>query len=377
MADGKGDRQETNMQIKIGFKDVNPGRFRLPQLLEGKIINAMRRRSFGVGMDYDRTMVNTDEPNRKFPPFQEDRSRVIDPTGALLVQALPVGIFSGNKPSYLDTLCVRGLREHLQEKGAPTALSNLSVYSQNSTWLQVFSRSGETRPEVSRRYARPYLIPEKLIERIRGAFIGPLRDFLAPTFMTEKPLIIRPEGTDEVHYAYGPMFENRGGVSLSWIAVPGDLRRGVIDAAAQQLDATVRHAFRFEPGGQFSIDGNHRQIAKHNGTRHFREEKGLSLLAYLGDSVYRKKDHVGNDLPVVKDPGAIVFAVNPDQNEIPAHERIVKAGVGPAATRAWLAWFLVTNIRVRFASEHLPDSEKVKMVDALMSSGLGAEFSIT
>ena len=365
------------MQINIKLKNVDPNRFRLPSLIKKRIVNAMRQRRFGVGMDYDRTMVKTDEPNRKFPPFKEDTSRVIDPTGALLIHGMPVGIFSGNKPSYLDTLCVSGLRTHLQEKGEIGAISNLSVYSQNSTWLQVFGQEGDSLPDVTSRYAGQYLISEEHVDQIHQAFIGPLGKALAPTFMTESPLIIRPAGTGEIHYAYGPVFENRGGVSLSWIAVPGHLRRAVIDAAVKQLDCTLRRAYDYEPGGQFSIDINHHRVAKHNGTMHFRREKGLSLLAYFGDSVYRAKDHVGNDLPVVRDRGAIVFAVNPDQNEIPEHERIIRAGAGPDATRAWLSWFLVTNIKILSDAEHLPDKEKVRMVDALMKSGLEPEISIT
>jgi hypothetical protein len=365
------------MQISIGLKNVDPARFRLPPHLEGRVMTALRARRLGLGMDYDMTAVRTDEKNRIFPPFIEDKSRVIEPTCGFLKLGVPFGVFSGNKPSYLELLCVRGLRTYLQQKGWIEALINMSVYAQNSTWLQVFGREGEPLPEVSRKYAQPYLIPGQHIEQMEKAFIGPLREVMLPTFMQEKPLIIRPEGTSEAHKVYGPIFEDRSGVSASWIAVPGHLRREVIGAALGQLAESVRRAYRFEPGGQFSIDINHLEVAKHNGTMHFRQEHGLSLLLYFGDSVYRQEDHIGNDLPVVNDPGAIVFAVNQNQEEVPQHERIVKAGIGPDATRAWFSWLLVTSVKARFEAEHLPDAEKTMMVDVLIKSGLGENIEIS
>lgn len=358
------------MEVRISLRNVDPKRFRLPPFLARKVEDAMRKRSLGVGMDYDRTMVNTDEPNRIFPPFKGDESRVIEPAGGLLILGMPVAILSGNKPSYLDSLCVRGFREHLREKGKVSVMQKLSVYSQNSTWLQVFDSNGEPLEEMGKGYVEQYRIPEKHIAKIREAFLVPLHEAMSKRFMHETPMVIRPEGTHEAHYAYGPIFENRGGVQLSWIAVPGDLREGVIAAAVKQLDEDIRRTYSFEPGGQFSIDINHRGVAKNNGTAHFRRGNGLSLLLYFGDSVYRKGKHVGNDLPVVNDKSAIVFAVNPNQDEVPQHERIVRAGVGPDATRAWLSWLLATSVKVRFDSEHLSDTEKKRMVDALLESGL-------
>lgn len=327
-------------------------------------------------MDYDNTMVLTDEKNRIFPPFAEDQSRVIEPTGALVMVGMPTAIFTGNKPSYIDSQCIDGFRAWLHSKGKVDAMQRFSVYSQNSTWLQVFDNMGEVVPEITDSYAEQYIFPPQHIKAIEAAFIDPLQRAMADRFMCEKPIRIRPAGSKEMHYAYGPIFENRGGVQLSWIAVPGETREKVIAAAVQTLDQDIRSAYRFEPGGDFSIDINHSHVAKNKGTVHFRGETGSSLLLYFGDSVHIRGQHEGNDLPVVRDPNAIIFAVNAKQDEIPEHERIIRAGIGPDATRAWLTWILIKYVSVRFATEHISTAEKVRMLDALIASGLTEDVEI-
>ncbi len=295
------------------------GPFRLPPHIHNRIINDIKANRFGLGMDFDRTMVNTDEIKRYFPSLQIDRSRVIDPMAALGMIGLPIGIFTGNKPSYIDLLCVKGYRERLERFSKLDAMERFRAYAQNSTWLEVYDKFGQILGDVSEEYAKQYLFPDDHIFAIEKAFKTPIQSAIGPDFMhREEPYIIRPSGgRNELYHTYTPIFEVRNKTQLSWVAVPGDVREDVILAASENIPHEIFERYRFEPGGQFSIDINHLSAAKDNGTRHFRNELGISTLLYFGDSVYMKGSHVGNDLPVIKDENAIIFAVNPDQNEYP------------------------------------------------------------
>ena len=352
--------------------------FHLSPMVKSRILEAMRKNRFAIGMDYDRTMVNTDEVNRKFPPLAEDKSGVIAPMGALCMLGIPIAIFSGNKPSYLRSLGVDGFRQWLQSRGKIDAMQSFCVYSQNSTWLTRYDSFGNEIESVTNDYAKKYLFPPQHIEFIKDAFraaIDKVTHSHSVSFMQKTPMLIRPGGSREVHEAYGPIFENRNNVQLSWIAVPGALREEIIDKAVKMLSKKMRARYHFEPGGQFSIDINHKGVAKHNGTQHFRtatfrKDADSSLLLYFGDSVYRKGGYEGNDLPVIKDPNALVFAVNPNQEEVPDHERIIKAGPGPASTRAWLEWVLRNYVSIRFATEGVTYDEKMRIIDAITASGL-------
>ena len=368
------------MYLKITLK--GPARkLTLSSQIMKQIISAIKRNKSGkgglsVGMDYDNTMVTTKEKERIFHPLTEDSAGVIEPMSGLGMLGIPIGVFTGNKPSYIDPLCVEKYRSWLYERNKVEAMENFRVYAQNATWLTSFNNFGEEVPKVSEAYAKQYLFPPEHIEAIKDAYTGPLQKTMAGRFMAEKPLVIRPAGSKEVHYAYGPIFENRGGVQLSWIAVPGEVREEVIAAAYQRLDKDIRMLYRSEPGGEYSIDINHLHVAKNNGTIHFREEMRASLLLYFGDSVYKRGNYEGNDLPVVRDKNAIVFAVNQNQEEIPEHKRIIKAGVGPDATRDWLTWFLVKYVSVRLAIRHTPDVEKSRIVDAIIAAGLDEDVKI-
>jgi len=355
--------------------------FHLPAAVKASILDAIRHNRFAIGMDYDRTMVNTDEKNRIFPPLAEDKSGVIAPLGALCMLGIPIAIFSGNKPSYLRSLGVAGLRSWLQARGKIEAMQNFCVYSQNSTWLTRYDSFGNEIESVSDEYAKKYLFPPQHIEAIEDAFrfaIDKVTHSRGVRFMKETPMLIRPEGSKEEHKAYGPIFEKRGNVQLSWIAVPGGLREEIIKEALKKLSKKMRALYHFEPGGQFSVDINHKGVAKHIGTLHFRKatfrkDADSSLLMYFGDSVYERGGYKGNDLPVIDDPNAVVFAVNPDQSEIPEHDRIIKAGIGPDATAAWLTWVLTKYASIRFATKGVTLAEKMKIIEAITASGLVEE----
>ncbi len=353
----------------------------LPRPLERRILNAMQERKFAVGSDYDGTMVQTDEAKRSFPPFKDDKSKVIEPMGALGILGIPIAVLTGNTVPYIDGLCVNGYRSWLDQRGAMSAMAGFSVYYMNSTYLKVFNGEGGEVKRPSEEYAAKYRLPRRDIAALHEAFKMALGEEIpGEVFMAERPMVARPTSIASVNYKYGPEFQNREGVQISWVAVPSEYRKQVILAALRKLPPDIIANYRFELGGHYSIDITHKRVAKCNGTRHFREKTGARVIAYFGDSVFRRRlggfIHVGNDLPVVKDRRAIVFAVNPDQNKVPNHERIVRAGAGPDATRAWLTWLLAQFISVRLASEHLPAAEKVRMIDAVVASGLVEDIEI-
>jgi hypothetical protein len=351
------------------------GPFKLHPVVHNRIINAIKNNTIGIGMDFDRTMVNTDEKNRIFPSIQSDKSKVIDPMAALGILGMPIGIFTGNKPSYIDFLCAKGYRERLERLCKISAMETFRIYAQNSTWLEAYDKFGQLRDGISEEYAKPYLFPQAHIASIEDAFKTPIQSAIGPNFMnTQKPLIIRPSARNEIYHTYTPIFERRNDTQLSWVAVPGEVRENVILAAAKIMPHEIFAKYRFEPGGQFSIDINQLSAAKDNGTKHFRKELGISTLLYFGDSVYRKGDHTGNDLPVINDEKALIFAVNPDQTEIPFHERIIKAGEGPDATRAWLTWLLANYASIRFATNNMSDHEKIGIVKAITDNGVEKDF---
>jgi hypothetical protein len=351
------------------------GPFKLHPVVHNRIINAIKANTLATGMDFDRTMVNTDEINRIFPSIQSDKSRVIDPMAALGIIGVPIGIFTGNKPSYIDFLCAKGYRERLERLCKISAMETFRIYAQNSTWLEAYDKFGQIRDGVSEEYAKPYLFPKDHISAIEDSFKTPIQSAIGPDFMhTQKPLLIRPSARNEIYHTYTPIFERRNDTQLSWVAVPGEVRENIILAAAKIMPHDIYASYRFEPGGQFSIDINQRSAAKDNGTKHFRKELGISTLMYFGDSVYRKGDHTGNDLPVINDENALIFAVNPDQTEIPSHERIIKAGPGPDATRAWLTWLLANFVSIRFATKDVSEREKISIVKAITDNGVEKDF---
>lgn len=353
----------------------NAGPFKLHPFIHNRIIDAIKSNSLGIGMDFDRTMVNTDEKNRIFPSIQSDKSKVIDPMATLGVIGMPIGIFTGNKPSYIDFLCAKGYREKLETLGKMKHMETFRIYAQNSTWLEVYNKHGQIKEGISEEYAKPYLFPNDHIATIENAFKTPIQQAIGPDFMnTQKPLMIRPSARNEIYHTYTPIFERRNDTQLSWVAVPGELRENVILAASGLMPREIFEHYRLEPGGQFSIDINQLSAAKDNGTRHFRKDLGISTLLYWGDSVYQKGDHMGNDLPVINDENAIIFAVNPDQNEIPSHERIIKAGVGPDATRSWLTWLLANFVSIHFAAKDLSELEMINIVRTITDNKLETSF---
>ena len=367
------------MQVILKLKGASGKRFALPPQIEKRIINAMKRNRLGVGMDYDNTMVNTDDVARKFFAITKDKSRVIEPMGALGMLGIPVGVFTGNKSSYINMLCANPYRGWLLERGKVETMLRFRTYSQNSAWLQVFDENGAVIPETSKEYGKAYLFPKEHINMFRSVFRGPIQKAMPKNFMRRKPIEIRPSGsTDERHYAFGPLFENRDSVMVSWIAIhekkpkkePEKTRKEIIEMAIKNLNEDIRAAYRIEPGGGHSIDISHVHVEKNIGTVHFRKDMGIWRLAYFGDSVYKRRERVGNDLPVIKDPNAVVFAVNKNQDEVPENDRVIKAGVGPNATRDWLTWLAVKYIDVRFDAAKLTNQEKTRMVDAIVMSGL-------
>jgi len=366
------------MQITLKIKGP-AAKLRLPAPIFKAVVAAIKKKALGIGMDFDKTMVNTDENERIFPAIEEDTSRVIEPMGGLGMAGVPVGVFTGNKPDYIDTLCAEGYRTWLKAdaRNNVEAMHNFRVYSQNGTLIQVFDARGRELEEVGEAYRQQFLFPPEHSALIEAAFKTPLQQAMGHRIMAEKPVTIRPPGSQLVTHAYGPLFENRAGVQLSWIAVPGELREGVIAEVVKALAPEIAALYRFEPGGEYSIDINHRHVAKNDGTAHFRKQLGIQTLLYFGDSVYVRGEHEGNDYPVIRDHSAIVFAVNPDQDEIPHHERIMRAGIGPDATRNWLVWIMANYISIRLAVEQLPIREKLVMLDAIGKSGLSEEIEIT
>jgi hypothetical protein len=370
---------EINQTRKIIFKAM-PGRnFNLPGPVHNRIIETLKRHTperptVGIAADFDRTLVNTDEKNRIFPSIQSDASHVLDPIAALGICGFPTAVISGNKPSYIDSLFTEGYRDRLEEQDCLSTMVRFRAFSQNSTWQEAFNSLGEKLPEISAQYAKQYLFPPADIEAIESAFRLPLSKAIGSNFMMEKPLIIRTAGSNETLKTYGPIFENRNGTQLSWIAVPGPLRKGIIKEAVESMPQEFLKKYKFEPGGQYSIDINHINVEKPNGAREFMDRFGLELLLYFGDSVYEKDGYEGNDLAVRKVKNAFVFAVDPDQSEIPDAENIIKAGPTPDATYAWMTWIFANYVSIRFATEGVPDSEKSMIMKAITANNLQEKF---
>lgn len=360
-----------------------PGRnFAMPAPFKKQIFNALRRHTpekptIGIGMDFDRTVVNTDEKNRIFPAIQSDTSHVLDPMAALGICGFPIGIFTGNKPSYIDSLCTEGYRNRLEEQGSLAAMEKFRVYSQSSTWLEAFNKFGEKDLGISAKYARGYLFPTSDIDVIEEAFRRPLSKAIGPNFMLEKPLTIRPGGTNETLKTYGPIFENRNGTQLSWIAVPGHLRKEIIKESVGKMPLENYGKYKFEPGGQYSIDINHVFAEKPNGVEEFMNHFGLELLLYFGDSVYEKDGYEGNDLAVRKVKNALIFAVDPDQSEIPDADNIFKAGPTPDATCAWLTWLFANFVPLRYAGGNVSAAENDLIMRAITGNNLQEKFKET
>jgi hypothetical protein len=368
-------RIEINQIRRIIFKGM-PGRnFNLPGQIQNRIFETLKRHTperptVGIAADFDRTLVNTDEKNRIFPSIQTDTSHVLDPIAALGICGFPTAVISGNKPSYIDTLFTEGYRNRLEEQARLSTMERFRAFSQNSTWQEAFNTLGEKLPDVSAKYAQQYLFQSTDIDTIENSFRLPLSKAIGSNFMMEKPLIIRPGGSNEILKTYGPIFENRNGTQLSWIAVPGPLRQGIIKGAIETMPQEFPKKYKFEPGGQYSIDINHINVEKPNGARDFMDQFGLELLLYFGDSVYERDGYEGNDLAVRKVKNAFVFAVDPDQSEIPEGENIIKAGPTPDATYAWMTWIFANYVSIRFATQGVHDSEKNMIMKAIINNHL-------
>ncbi|MFA4858936.1 MAG: hypothetical protein WC901_03495 [Candidatus Margulisiibacteriota bacterium] len=374
------------MPVELSVKVTHPERFLGMRAHVRPMREAMQHRAFVYTSDFDGTWVATDEVNRRFPALEDDPAMVLAPVTAMLRLNLPVGVLTGNTPEYIDRQCVHGLRSALLKQGALSAMAQLAVYSQNATLWQPFNLFGNAMEDRARTYADRFRLPDEVIDSAFNVYrqvVG--HHTLGRNWMNDPPIIIRPLGGAGLEERqFGPRFQNRHAVQLAWIAIPPDIRAGIIADAVKELQATFPRMMRLRhnPGGQYSIDIDHPDAAKHVGSRHFAQIHEATFDLYTGDSVYRRmlangQTLVGNDLPVVEDPTARVIALNRNQTEIPRHARIIPGGIGPEACRGWATWALVHWIDVQLQHGHLTDAAKTSIMTVITDSGLADTGDIT
>jgi len=359
--------------FKVSYEDPGVGRAQIPTPLTRRILRSLRNGTLGVGMDYDNTMVTTIEEKRVFTRLDQDTARVIDPMIGLLTLGLPLGIFTGNTQSYINDYAVGPFHERLAQHDLLHAMELFDVYAQNATLRNTYDRLGELGHEASKEYRARFLFPEKDMEEIKVTYQQAVAELVTP--FPDSPIVTRRSGMrEEVTF---PVFQDRSGVMAAWIGVPKDLREKIIQLAVSKLAARFARQYRHELGGDYSIDINKIDAAKHNGTNDFRARRGLDVLMYFGDSVSIKAfdeegrpTEFGNDYPAVWDKGAIVFAVNPDQSTVPQHERIIAAGPNPPSTAAWLKWLLIEKANHIITSPEYNSRQTALAIRALSIGGV-------
>jgi hydroxymethylpyrimidine pyrophosphatase-like HAD family hydrolase len=150
-----------------------------------------------------------------------------------------------------------------------------------------------------------------------------------------------------------------------------DLRAQVIDQIQEMLDRKGLGHYVARPGGLSSVDVALEKVDKAYALEFLIDTLNLRGYARLGQKTGSNAIYIGdevivgggNDYPITRIPGLLVFAVNPDQQLIPflSHVFVPSAIlVGPDATAQVLAHFNKCVVRLLKEPGHLAANARVK-----------------
>lgn len=325
---------------------------KLQKILRNAIIGAIRA---GLGFDYDRTLVETDEKRRIFWSMDSDEIQNRRPLGGLVMFDYPCRGISGNTPEYVDARFTTPMSTFILGSPNPKSISNFSACGLNSGYITLFTPNGGLDEIEIEKYNSQNKMPAQYMQMLDNAMETEITALIKTIGPLDPPLFVRSGHTSMK--VFSPTLENRNDVQLSFVGVPSDRRLMLISKILERIGPDYRNLFNIQLGGYYSVDASLKTLQKRNGGIDFGKRYDLDWIFYFGDAVFRKYIRKlklykeGNDFSMVHNPNTSVFAVNYWKSEVPSHKNVFWIGRESKATRALLTWFLIERANYLMQSE--------------------------